>query len=502
MEEHRGPDTEPSPARRLTGLVAGLAVLALQVLEPPAGMERDAWIVACLAMMMAVWWITEAIPVYATGLLPLVVLPLTGVRPIGDAAAPYANPVIFLFMGGFLIALAMQRWNLHRRIALAILTLSGTRAQGLVGGFLLASALLSMWVSNTATAAMLLPIAVSVIALLSECEENEKRYRGFHTALLLSVAYGASIGGLATLIGTPPNALLAGYFSQTYGLTIGFAQWMLLGVPLSAVLLLLAWGVLSRVAFRLPGGHIPGAEAEILRARRTLGPVARGEIMVAMVFAATALLWLFRPLLADVLPGVPLTDDGIAITAGLLLFALPVAPRKGVFLLNWDWAVRLPWGVLILFGGGLSLASAVGETGLAEWIAGQLTGLGIGQTWILILLVIAAVVFLTELASNTATAAALLPLLAGAALGIGENPLLLAVPAALAASCAFMLPAATPPNAIVFGSGLVGLPQMARAGVWLNAIAIAAILAAAYSLLFLVFSVTPGEIPDWAGGRP
>ena len=502
MEEHRGPATEPPPLRRLIGLAAGLAVLALQILEPPAGMERDAWIVACLAMMMALWWITEAIPVYATGLLPLVVLPLRDVLSIKAVAAPYANPVIFLFMGGFLIALAMQRWNLHRRIALFILTLSGTRATGLVGGFLLASALLSMWVSNTATTAMLLPIAVSVIALLRECEDDQHRYHDFHIALLLAVAYGASIGGLATLIGTPPNALLAGYFSQSYGYSIGFAQWMLLGAPLSAVLLLLAWAVLGRVAFRLPAGHIPGAEAEISRARHDLGPIARGEVLVGLVFLATAALWLFRPLLADFFPGVPLTDEGIAITAGLLLFAIPVEPRRGVFLLNWDWAVRLPWGVLVLFGGGLSLASAVGDTGLAEWIAGRLTGLGIAQTWVLILLVVAAVVFLTELASNTATAAALLPLLAGAALGLGESPLLLAAPAALAASCAFMLPAATPPNAIVFGSGMVSLPQMARAGVWLNVVAIAAILGAAYSLLLFVFSVTPGEIPAWAGGRP
>ncbi len=485
--------------RRTIGLIGGLAAFVIMLLAPaPEGMPPAAWRTAALAVLMATWWITEAIPVYATGLLPLALLPLLGIGNMQAAAAPYANPVIFLFLGGFLIALTIQRWNLHQRIALSLLSVTGTGARQLVGGFMAATAFLSMWVSNTATAMMMLPIAVSVVALLENDTGPRLPVRGLKTALVLAVAYGASVGGLATLVGTPPNALLAAYFDQTYGVTIGFAQWMVLGVPLSLVLLLLTWVVLTRVAFRLPSAPVEGAGAVISDQRRALGPAARGEIIAGAAFLCAAGLWIFLPLITSAWPNLGLTDSGIAMAVALVLFIVPVDLKRGEFALNWDWASRAPWGVLLLFGGGLSLASGATTSGLADWIGGAMSGLSGAPTWLMLLAVVTVVVFLTEVTSNTATTATLLPVLSGLALGLGENPLLLCVPAALAASCAFMLPPATPPNAVVFGSGHVSIPQMARAGVFLNFTCIAVLTVAAYAGVMAVFEITAGVVPDWA----
>ena len=492
-------DSDPPSSRRTAGLVGGpILLLALLALPVPAGMEPGAWRTAAVGLLMATWWVTEAIPIPATALLPLVLFPVLGVTDIGATASPYASPIIFLFMGGFMIAAAMQRWELHRRIALTVVHALGTRPHRLVLGFMVATAFLSMWVSNTATAVMMMPIGLSVIGLVRPGGDGALPGRlNFGTALMLGIAYAASIGGLGTLIGTPPNALLAGYLEASYGYELGFARWMMVGLPLAGLALPLVWLYLTRLAFPIGIDEIPGGRAMIRDELRDLGPVSAGERRVGLVFGLTALAWVTRPLLDDVVPG--LSDAGIAMGAALALFLIPVDRPAGRFALDWETVRDLPWGVLILFGGGLSLAAAVTETGLAEWIGAALSGLERWPTVLLVAGVTAVIVFLTELTSNTATAAAFLPILGPLAVALGENPLLLAVPAALGASCAFMMPVATPPNAIVYGSGYITIPQMARAGLALNLLFILLITALAYTVLLAALGVTPGTLPGWAG---
>lgn len=485
-----------SGTRKLIGLIVGLAAFAaMLLLPPPAAMPEQAWRTAAIGILMAIFWVSEAIPIPATALIPLVCFPLLGVQAVKAAAGPYANPLIFLFMGGFIIALAMERWNLHQRIALTLLAIVGTRQDRLIAGFMIAAAGLSMWVSNTATTVMMLPIALSVIRLF---EIDPDRHAAFPVALLLSVAYAASIGGMGTLIGTPPNALLAGFMLETYGVNVGFGRWMIVGLPLVLVMLALTWLLMTRVAHKVPRTEIEGARGLIAGRLAVLGPMSRPEKIVAAVFVLTALAWIFRPLLARALPGVMLDDSVIAIAAALALFLIPLEPGKGVFVMNWEWAKRLPWGVLLLFGGGLSLASAVAETGLAEWIGQSLAGLAAWPTVALVLAVVTVIIFLTELTSNTATTAAFLPVLAALAVSIGQNPFLLVVPAALAASCAFMMPVATPPNAIVYGSGHVTIAEMVNAGFRLNLVGMVVITGLAYTVLLWAFGVQVDAVPDWA----
>ncbi len=470
------------------GLMIGPLLAAGVLIAPvPAGMPVAAWSVAAVAVLMAVWWSTEALPVAVTALLPLVAFPLLGVSPIKTAAAPFAHPLIFLFLGGFLIALAMQRWNLHRRIALSIAANIGDHPAALVGGFMAAAAFLSMWVSNTATTMMLLPVALSVVLVTLPQDDGDDDTRNFAICMMLGVAYGASIGGLGTLIGSPPNALFAAYMAENHGFEIGFVGWMAVGLPLVAILLPIAWFVLVRLIypFRLHGG----AAAEVVEGElRGMGSITAPEIRVALIFVGVAVLWISRPWLTG-LPGLGgLSDAGIALMGGLLMFIVPARRMglKGPFLMDWETAMTLPWGVLLLFGGGLSLASAVSATGLAAWIGDALGGLA-GWPVVAVVLVIAGVViFLTELTSNTATAAAFLPVVAALAVQIGHDPVTLALPAALAASCAYMLPVATPPNAIVYSSGHVSVPQMVRAGFVLNLVAMGLIAALALVLVPLV----------------
>ncbi len=504
MDRTKPPDKDPAttaqrPAggpslRRRVGLLAGLAVFAaLRLMPPPAEMPPEAWSVAALAALMALWWVSEAIPVPATALLPVLVLPLLGVRDIAEAAAPYGNPLIFLFLGGFLIALAVQRWGLHKRLALAMLRRTGTSPHALVAGFLAVAAFLSMWLSNTATSIVLLPVALSVASMVrrGSAEHMDSRTRtAVDAALLLAIAYGANIGGLATLIGTPPNALLAGFLLQSTGYSLGFARWMLFALPVAVILLAAAWLVLTRLAFRIPAAPLPGAAATIGAELAALGPVSGPELRVAAVFVTVATAWLLRPAVEGMLPdGVTMTDPAIAIAGALALFLLPSGRRVGERLLDWSQARRLPWGVLILFGGGLSLAAAIGDTGLAIWIADALAGLADLPMGVIVTGITAIIILLTELTSNTATAATFLPLVAELAVRLGHNPLLLTIPAAVAASCAFMLPVATPPNAIVYGSGRITMGQMAWAGIWLNVLATVVITVAAFLLLPLVFGV-------------
>ena len=468
-----------------------------------------------LAVWMAVWWMTEAVELYATALLPLVALPMTGAASVRAAAAPYAHELIFLFMGGFLIALAMQRWGLHRRLALRALRAAGDHPAGIVACFMGVTAFFSMWVSNTATAVMMLPIALSIISLVEQVEPGSmgsgsgnggtgsssgdagpapKTRPHFALCLLLGIAYAASIGGVGTIIGTPPNVFLASYIHSNLGQEISFVRWMGVGLPLVAVFLPLTWLMLTRVLYPLRGERIEGSKAVTERAYRELGAMSRGERVVLAVFLLAALSWITRPLLVnvrigDMHPLAGLSDPVIAMVAALILFVVPVDVKRRVFVMNWETALKLPWGILLLFGGGLSLAAAIRVNGVGEYIGHQLGILSGIPVLLLVMAVIALVIFLTELTSNTATTATFIPILAALAPVFDLHPFMLIVPAAIAASCAFMLPVATPPNAIVFGSGHVTIQQMIRAGFWLNLLGVVLITVLVYTVMMRMLGV-------------
>jgi sodium-dependent dicarboxylate transporter 2/3/5 len=456
-------------------------------------------VTAAAAVWMALWWITEAIPVYATALLPLAVLPAAGATSMRDAASPYAHELIFLFMGGFILALSMQRWGFHRRVALTALRWVGTEPRRMVASFMVVTAVSSMWVSNTATAVMMLPIALSVIVLASKRPDGEPladtatiadgEARNFALCLLLGIAYAASIGGIGTLIGTPPNLFLASYIQNQMGVEISFVRWMGIGMPLVVVFLPLVWLLMTRVLYPIRLEQVEGGAALTHEATTKLGPMQSGEWATSIVFLLTAGAWIFRPLLVPLElggahPFAGLSDAGIAMIAALTLFVIPVDFTRRVFVMDWETAVKIPWGVLILFGGGLSLAAAIQVNGVGEFLGTRVGALGGVPSVFVVLGVTALVIFLTELTSNTATTATLVPILAGLAPGLGLDPFLLIIPAAMAASCAFMLPVATPPNAIIFGSGWVSIPQMSRAGFWLNLIGIFLITGLTYGVAF------------------
>ncbi|KXS50910.1 MAG: solute carrier family 13 (sodium-dependent dicarboxylate transporter), member 2/3/5 [Marinobacter sp. T13-3] len=473
------------PRIQVIGLILGAACLLMSWAVPaPATMGAEAWSALGLMLLMAVWWSTEAIPIPATALLPIVLIPALGLGSVSQATAAYAHPVIFLFLGGFTLGLAMQRWNLHRRIALLTLKMVGTNPKRQIAGFMIATAFLSMWVSNTATAIMMLPIGLSVVAMMEGADpDSVKRYA---ISLLLAIAYSASLGGIATLIGTPPNALLAAYLSESQGVEVGFAQWMLLGVPVSGIMLTLAWWRLTRQDFGIIESEESGRVVADELAR--LGPMSRGEKLVTLVFVLTAGAWVFRPLLsASLMPW--LSDTGVAITAAIAMFLIPVHTNERLFLLDWESASRLPWGVLLLFGGGLAMAGVIGSSGLADWIAQALSAVGSLPLLAVMALATAAVIYLTEVTSNTATAAAFLPLLGALAVSQGLSPLLLTVPAAIVASCAFMMPVATPPNAIVFSSGHLRVSDMIRAGFPLSLAGIVVVTLVSYALVGVVFTL-------------
>ena len=459
---------------RPLALTVGLAAFAgLRAWPAPAGFTPEAWAVVAVAALMAVWWMSEAMPLAVTALLPALLFPLTGVAGAAEATAPYAHPLVFLFLGGFLIGQAIERCGLHRRLAHAVLRAAGAGPDRMVGGFLVASAFISMWISNTATAMMLLPVVQAATAPFRTADGGSTPAA---RAAMLAVAYGCSIGGMATLIGTPPNALLAAYLDRVHGIEIGFARWMMIGVPVALALLAVTWALLTRLLYRFEGSAVVAPPA-------APGPWTVDERRVAAIAGLTALGWLAGPLLSHVLPGT--SDTAVALAGALALFALPSA--GGGALLRWQDAARIKWDVLLLFGGGLSLAEAMAGTGLADGIgAGLATALSSVPTLVAVGVVIAVVVLLSELASNTATAAAFLPIAGGLAVALGLPPVALVVTVALAASCGYMLPVATPPNAIVFGSGAVSIRDMAAAGAWLDAAAIVVLMAAAQMLLALV----------------
>jgi sodium-dependent dicarboxylate transporter 2/3/5 len=491
----RATETAVYGIRQWLGWVLGPGALLLTlVLPPPEGLSVAGWHTAGVAVLMAVLWISEALPLPATALLPLVLFPLLKLGSIVESAAPYANPIIYLFLGGFIIALAMQRWNLHRRFAINLIGFMGAQPSRIIAGFLLAAAFLSMWVSNTATAMMMLPIALSVVQLLPDTARHPQA-KAFSSALLLAVAYGATTGGMATLIGTPPNALLAAYLGKVYNVTIGFGQWMLIGVPVMLVTLPMVYLVLTRISFQLNRGEVPGMTALIASEKKQLGAFSRGESAVLIVFVLTALGWVCQPLLARTLPLI--TDTTIAMTGALLLFMIPLN-RRGDFVMNWESTKGLPWEVLLLFGGGLSLAGNMQKHGLSQYL-GELCGALDGVPMLLTLAIVCfGILMLTELTSNTATAATFLPIVAAIAVSLGQNPLLFLIPTALAANCSYMMPVGTPPNAIVFGSGHITLPQMAKAGLLLNFILVPVIIGLLLLLGPLVFDISFDTLPAWA----
>ncbi|GMB89411.1 Sodium-dependent transporter NaDC-1 [Helicobacter ailurogastricus] len=529
---------QPSIGRYIpwVGFVVGLALALLVYFSMSAHLEsiqhslnqpklkiEGMPFVAAVAVLMGVWWMSEAIELVATALLPLVLFTLFGVADFKEVGASYASPIIFLFMGGFVLAMAMQKWNLHTRIALNIIALVGTSPRALVAGFMLATAFLSMWVSNTATAVMMMPVGLSVLQLVAKLlEQNQGQakpldssplsrastqggilqnivdkgqdaktpvYRtNFSVCLMLGIAYSASIGSLGTLIGTPPNALLAGYMQEALHVKIDFGKWMLFGVPLSLLILFGAWALLTYVIFPIKIQAIPGGKEMIKEELKKLGRMGAGERWVAFLFLAASLSWIF---LGSFLhsKGIKLAsvDSIIAMAVAVLLF---IVPAQNARLIDWNTMKKLPWDVLLLFGGGLALSAQFSKTGLSLWIGKQVALLGHIPLLLLIVLVTTMVICLTEITSNTATAAAFLPVVGGVALGLGFNGaevLLLTIPVALAATCAFMLPVATPPNAIAYGSGYLQMKDMIKAGLWLNLISIVLISAFAYGLVDLIF---------------
>jgi sodium-dependent dicarboxylate transporter 2/3/5 len=470
-----------------------------------AGLSNTGRAVVAVAVLMAILWVTAALPVAVTALLPLVLFPLCtgGVISVKAAAAPYAHEMVFLFMGGFMISMAMQQWGLHRRLALHAMLLIGTEPRRLVGGLMVSCAFISMWVSNTATAIMMLPIAMSIIELvsgeLSRIGSADMRRTGepfnFAICLMLGIAYSASIGGIGTLVGTPPNALMAAFLKDNYNIEMSFAKWSVMVLPLVIVFVPLVWLLLTRIIFPIRINSIPGGRALIRKELEDQSPMSRGELMVSIVFAFTAVAWMTRPLLrrltlsSGMRPLAGLSDPGIAIGAAIILFCLPVDLKRGVFALSWRQASKIPWGILILFGGGLSLAAALKTSGVTEFIGRSVSSLQNLPPWVMVLLACSIPAMASELTSNTASTAILLPIFAAVAEGCGINPLLMVVPAAIAASFAFMMPVATPPNALIFASGEITILRMCKAGVWMNFVGITLVMLHMYFVVLPVLGI-------------
>jgi sodium-dependent dicarboxylate transporter 2/3/5 len=470
-------------SKRTIGLFLGPLMFILIILFfHPEGLNKSANAVLASAVWIAIWWITEALGIAITALLPIILFPLSGGVALKETTASYGHKYIFLFMGGFILAIAIEKWNLHKRIALTIIKIVGTNVVHIILGFMVATAFLSMWISNTATVVMILPVGMAIILQLKDNPNtNQNENLIFGKALMLAIAYSASIGGMATLIGTPPNLVLAGVVQESYGIEITFAQWFSFGFPISLVFLFMAYFYITRIAFKLKQQEFPGGNSEIKKQLKALGKISFEEKIILNVFILTAFAWISRSFLLQQF--IPAIDDTIiAMCAAILLFLLP-SGKKGKPLLNWDDAVKLPWGILILFGGGMALALGFDSSGLAFWIGGQLKALGTIPLISLLLILITSVNFITEITSNLATTAMLLPVLVSLADAIGVHPYFLLVGATVAASCAFMLPVATPPNAIVFGSGYLKIQDMIKKGFWMNIISILLLTLIVYFIL-------------------
>lgn len=482
-------------AKRIGLFLGPILFMIIMLFFKPEDLSVEGVAILASTVWIATWWITEAIPIAVTSLLPIILFPLTGGLSLSDTSASYGHKYVFLYIGGFIIAIAIQRWNLHRRIALTIIHFIGSDVKKIILGFMVATAFLSMWISNTATSVMMLPIGMAIISQLKDDPrtiENENTI--FGKALMLGIAYSASIGGVATLIGTPPNLVLAGIVQEVYDVEITFQKWIVLGLPISIVLLFICWKYLTSYAFTFKQKSFPGGREEINAQIKKLGTISYEEKWVLGVFVFTAFAWMSRSiLLSKIFPGID--DSIIAITSAVILFLLPARKSLERMILTWEEAVKLPWGILLLFGGGLALAQGFQTTGLAEWIGSQLTLLDGVALLILLFVIVSAVNFLTEITSNLATTAMILPVLAPLALSIDVHPYVLMVGATLAASCAFMLPVATPPNAVVFGSGYLRIPDMVRVGIWMNIISIILLTAVVYYLMPLIWGIDISEFP-------
>jgi len=480
---------------RKIGLYLGPILFFLTLfLFDPDGLNDASRAVLATSLWIAIWWITEALPIAVTALLPIVLFPLSGGMDLASTSAAFGHKFIFLIMGGFIIAIAIEKWNLHKRIALNIIYFIGTDVKKIILGFMVATAFLSMWISNTATSVMMLPIGIVIIKQLKDNPKTDADENLiFGKALMLSIAYSASIGGIATLIGTPPNMVMAGILAQTYGYEISFLEWFIFGFPVMLLLLFICWWYLTRWAFSFEQKSFPGGIEEISRLKNELGKISYEQKVVATVFASAGVCWISRSfLLQNIFPSID--DTIIAIFFALLLFVLNT--KKGNDkILQWEEAIKMPWGILLLYGGGMSLAKAFESSGLAIWIGNQMNAFGSFHLFFLLILLVTAINFLTEVTSNLATTAMLLPVLAPIAIEFDLHPFVLMAAAAVAASCAFMLPVATPPNAVVFGSGYLRIPDMVKKGFFLNLISILTIVLMVYFLLPSLWNLTPEKFP-------
>ena len=478
-------------SKKKIGLVLGPVLFALVMLFfNPENLNPDAKSILASTIWIAIWWITECVPISVTALLPIVLFPLTGGLDIKSTTASYGHNLVFLFVGGFIIALAIEKWNLHKRVALSIIKFTGTKKSRIILGFMIATAVLSMFISNTATTIMILPVGMAIISKVSE-SNNSYENINFGKSLMIAIAYSASIGGMATLIGTPPNMIFAGVVKESYGIEIGMLEWSKFGLPVSLFLLIICWIYLTKVAFSFEDKNQASGKQEINNQLKKLGKFSNEELKVSVIFGLTAFGWIFRKQLVKIIPF--LDDTIIAISFAIVLFIIP--DKKNKPLLNWEDTIKLPWGILLLFGGGMAIASAFGKSGLALWIANLLSTMNGVSLFLLILIIVVSINLLTELTSNMATTAMLLPVLVTMAMAINVHPYFLLVSATLAASCAFMLPIATPPNAIVFGSGLLKIEDMFKKGIWMNLFSVIVISLIVYYILPYVFDLSKDLVP-------
>jgi solute carrier family 13 (sodium-dependent dicarboxylate transporter), member 2/3/5 len=481
---------------KLIALLAGIAVSLVLYFVNPFSVSPSAAKVLAIAGLMITWWVTEALPMPVVALLPLILFPLLKISPLEATAAPYANPVIFLFMGGFMLGLAIEKWNLHRRIALNIVRLTGTSGNKIVLGFILATGLLSMWLSNTATTMMMFPIALSVIHVMKENNKGEGNIANFSLTIMLAIAYASNIGGIATIIGTPPNVAYVGYIQKKYNYDVDFVNWMLICTPLAILLLMCLYWVMVKWLFPNRIKSNEGTRQLIRNEIQQLGPVSVAEKRVLYIFIATALLWITRDIINQAQSMFKLDDTIIAILCAVALFICPSGSalrqtqgdNDNGSLLEWGDTSKMAWGILLLFGGGIALANGLEKAGLmqqmGQWLA-QFSGNG----FLLVLLIVTVSLFISELMSNVAQVIVFAPVVSSLADAIGMNPLLLGIPMTLAASCAGMLPMGTPPNAIVFASGHIKLKQMTKAGFVMNIISIILITLFCWFLLPLLMKV-------------
>tara|TARA_B100001142_G_scaffold31545_1_gene27957 strand:+ start:183 stop:1619 length:1437 start_codon:yes stop_codon:yes gene_type:complete len=474
-------------SKKNIGLVLGpLVYFIIKLFYNPNELSEEGLAILASTLWVAIWWVTEAVPIYVTALIPIILFPLSGGLELKQTTSAYGHKFVFLFVGGFILAIAIEKWRLHKRIALNIINIVGTKKSNIILGFMIATAFLSMWISNTATAVMIMPVGLAIISQLKDNPntlENENTI--FGKTLMLAIAYSASIGGMATLIGTPPNLVLAGVIKTSYDIEINFLQWMSFGLPISLLLLFICWKYLTSIAYKFKDENFKSGLEEINDQIKNLGKFSYEEKSVLIVFIATALAWITQSFIIK--KYIPEIDDTIiAIIAAVVLFILPDKSGDNK-LLSWSDAVKLPWGILLLFGGGMALAKGFDSSGLAVWIGNQMNFFSDIPLIILLLVLIAMVNFLTEITSNLATTAMLLPVLVALANTIDINAYYLLVGATVAASCAFMLPVATPPNAVVFGSKILNIDDMIKKGFWMNIISIFILTAAVYWLLPLIW---------------